>query len=122
MSTLAHKYGSDGAILTHDHEHRSYAYYTGSDGQGTDDIAADFAVLLYCPMRLEEAGAIVERMDAAHVIVLNFESTSEEIARRLLDFFSGAAYARSGRIERLAAKTFALIPCGVIFANESAEF
>lgn len=46
-------------------------------------------------------------------MVLNLESTSKDIARRLIDFLSGVAYANNGQIKRVAASTFIITPYNV---------
>ena len=47
------------------------------------------------------------------VVVMNMENTDPDIARRLLDFVSGVAYATSGNVKRVAAKTYIVTPYSV---------
>ena len=44
---------------------------------------------------------------------LNLESTNKDIARRLVDFLSGVAYASDGKIKRVAANTYIITPNSV---------
>ena len=46
-------------------------------------------------------------------LVMNMENTDPDIARRLLDFVSGVAYATSGNVKRVAAKTYIVTPYSV---------
>ena len=46
-------------------------------------------------------------------MVLNLESTNKEIARRLLDFLSGVAYANEGKIKKVSANTYIITPYSV---------
>ena len=46
-------------------------------------------------------------------VVLNLESTNRDIARRLLDFLSGVAYANNGQIKRVANSTYIITPYNV---------
>ena len=46
-------------------------------------------------------------------MVLNLESTNRDIARRLLDFLSGVAYANNGQIKRVANSTYIITPYNV---------
>ena len=46
-------------------------------------------------------------------VVLNLESTNKEIARRLLDFLSGVAYANEGKIKKVAISTYIITPYNV---------
>ena len=45
--------------------------------------------------------------------MLNLESTNKEIARRLLDFLSGVAYANEGKIKKVAISTYIITPYNV---------
>ena len=54
-----------------------------------------------------------ERFDDARTVVLNLESTNKDVARRLVDFLSGVAYANNGQIKRVAASTFIITPYNV---------
>ena len=46
-------------------------------------------------------------------MVLNRESAGNELARRLVDFLSGVAYANNGQIKRVANNTFIITPYNV---------
>ena len=43
-------------------------------------------------------------------VVINLESTNKDIARRLIDFLSGVAYAGEGKIKKVAANTYIITP------------
>ena len=62
---------------------------------------------------LDDASAIADHLNAKRTVVLNLESTSKEISRRLVDFLSGVAYANNGQIKRVAASTFIITPYNV---------
>ena len=49
----------------------------------------------------------------AHTVVLNLEDTNKDMARRILDFLSGVAYANRGKIKRVATNTYIIIPSNV---------
>ena len=70
-------------------------------------------VVLVKPERFEDASAIADQLNAKHTVVLNLESTGEEISRRLIDFLSGVAYANNGQIKRVATSTFIITPYNV---------
>ena len=42
--------------------------------------------------------------------MLNLEKTNKDIARRLIDFLSGVAYAGEGKIKKVAANTYIITP------------
>lgn len=70
-------------------------------------------VVLAHPEKFEEVTKIADHLNAKRTVVLNLESTQREIARRIVDFLYGAAYANGGNIRRVAASTFIIIPHNV---------
>lgn len=50
-------------------------------------------VVLVKPERFENASEIADHLKDKRTVVLNLESTNKDIARRLIDFLSGVAYA-----------------------------
>ena len=70
-------------------------------------------VVLVKPERFEEAATIADNLNEKRTIVLNLESTNRDVARRLLDFLSGAAYASDGQIKRVANSTYIITPYNV---------
>ena len=76
------------------------------------NIAAttQLSVVLVKPERFEDATAIADHLRGKRTVVLNLESTSKEISRRLVDFLSGVAYAKEGQIKRVANCTFIITP------------
>ena len=55
-------------------------------------------VVLVKPEKFDEAAAIADNLNEKRTVVLNLESTNRDVARRLLDFLSGVAYASNGQI------------------------
>lgn len=70
-------------------------------------------VVLCKPEHYEEAAAIADNLNAKRTVVLNLESTNRDVARRLLDFLSGVAYANNGQIKRVANSTYIITPYNV---------
>ena len=70
-------------------------------------------VVLVKPERFDDASAIADHLNAKRTVVLNLESTSKEVSRRLVDFLSGVAYANNGQIKRVANSTFIITPYNV---------
>lgn len=70
-------------------------------------------VVLVKPERFEEAASIGDNLNTKRTVVLNLESTNRDIARRLLDFLSGVAYANNGQIKRVANSTYIITPYNV---------
>ena len=63
-------------------------------------------VVLVKPEAFQDASAIADHLNEKRTVVLNLESAGNELARRLVDFLSGVAYANNGQIKRVANNTF----------------
>ena len=70
-------------------------------------------VVLVKPERFEEASDIADSLNAKKTVVHNLESASKEVARRLVDFLSGVAYANQGNVQKIANSTFLITPYNV---------
>ena len=75
--------------------------------------ATQLQVVLVKPESFEDASAIADHLCEKRTVVLNLESTNKEIARRLLDFLSGVAYASEGKIKKVAISTYIITPYNV---------
>lgn len=75
--------------------------------------ATQLQVVLVKPDKFEDASAIADHLREKRTVVLNLESTNKEIARRLLDFLSGVAYANEGKIKKVAISTYIITPYNV---------
>ena len=71
------------------------------------------AVVLVKPERFENAAEIADHLREKRTVVLNLESTNKDIARRLIDFLSGVAYANEGKIKKVANSTYIITPFNV---------
>ena len=70
-------------------------------------------VVLVKPERFENASEIADHLREKRTVVLNLESTNKDVARRLIDFLSGVAYAGDGKIKKVAANTYIITPYSV---------
>ncbi len=70
-------------------------------------------VVLVKPERFESASEIADHLKEKRTVVINLESTHKDIARRLVDFLSGVAYAGEGKIKKVAANTYLITPYSV---------
>ena len=71
------------------------------------------SVVLVQPERYEQAADIADHLKDKRTVVLNLEQTNREIARRLLDFLSGVAYANEGKSTKIANSTYIITPYNV---------
>ena len=67
-------------------------------------------VVLVKPERFENASEIADHLKEKRTVVINLESTNKDVARRLIDFLSGVAYANEGKIKKVAMNTYIITP------------
>ena len=78
------------------------------------NATAKLQVGIFKPERFgEETRSIADELMKTHTVVLNLEDTNKDMARRILDFLSGVAYANRGKIKRVATNTYIIIPSKV---------
>lgn len=70
-------------------------------------------VVLLRPEHFEDASSIADHLNDKKTVVLNLESTNRDVARRLIDFLGGVAYANNGQIKRIVNNTFIVTPYNV---------
>jgi cell division inhibitor SepF len=102
-----------------DYEEPVRTRQTSSGGSSRNKVVninatAKLQVGIFKPERFgEETRAIADELTKTHTVVLNLEDTNKDMARRILDFLSGVAYANSGKIKRVASNTYIIIPSNV---------
>ena len=74
---------------------------------------AQLQVVIVKPVRFDEAADIADHLVEKRTVVLNLEQTSKDVARRIIDFLCGAAYAHNGRIKPIANNTYIITPFNV---------
>ena len=74
---------------------------------------AQLQVVLVKPDRFDNVSEIAEHLRDKRAVVLNLESTNKDVARRLVDFLSGCAYALDGKIKKVAISTYIITPYNV---------
>ena len=70
-------------------------------------------VVLVKPERFEDARGIAQHLNAKRTVVLNLEGTNKDVARRLVDFLSGVAYAGAGKSKKVSTNTYIITPYSV---------
>lgn len=70
-------------------------------------------VVLVKPERFEVAAEIADHLREKRTVVMNLEQTNKDVARRLIDFLSGVAYAQDGKIKKVAISTYIITPYNV---------
>ena len=75
--------------------------------------ATQLQVVLVKPEKFEDSSAIADHLREKRTVVLNLESTNKDVARRVLDFLAGVAYAQEGKIKKVAVSTYIITPYNV---------
>ena len=83
------------------------------------NTTAQLQVVLAKPESFEEAKAVADNLNEKRTVVLNLESANRDVARRLVDFLSGVAYANGGQIKKVANSTYIITPYNVGVMGDS---
>jgi cell division inhibitor SepF len=79
-------------------------------------------VHLVLPRSFNDAQQIADKFKEAIPVILNLQSSDQELSKRLIDFASGLTYALDGGMQRIADKVFLLTPRNVeVSAEERAR-
>jgi cell division inhibitor SepF len=79
-------------------------------------------VHLILPRSFNDAQQIADKFKDAIPVILNLQSSDQDLSKRLIDFASGLTYALDGGMQRVADKVFLLTPRNVeVSAEERAR-
>ncbi len=84
--------------------------FGNNNEQKNDQQPAIPQVVLVKPERFEDASDIADSMLAKKTIVINTDSLSQDVRRRMVDFLSGVAYADGATIKKASNTTFVMTP------------
>jgi cell division inhibitor SepF len=83
---------------------------------------ASVRVHLVVPRSFNDAQQIADKFKEGIPVILNLQSSDQELSKRLIDFASGLTYALDGGMQRVADKVFLLTPRNVeVSAEERAR-
>lgn len=80
--------------------------------------AAQMRVVVIQPESFDEAKDITNHLKAKKPIIVNLEAVDKNVARRIIDFLSGAVYALDGDIQKVSNGIFIIAPNNVGIMNE----
>ncbi len=83
--------------------------------------SSQLQVVLVKPERFENVSEIADHLRSKHAVLLNLENTDKNIARRLVDFLSGCAYALDGKIKKVAVSAYIITPYHVEIVGDLVE-
>ena len=78
-------------------------------------------MVLVKPERFDQVDEIADHLRDKKAVVLNLETTQKDVARRLVDFLSGCAYALDGKIKKIAISTYLITPYNVGVVGDLVE-
>jgi cell division inhibitor SepF len=117
LKRLAHPYSEEDEFDDFIHNRSGHTAPPSESAQRdkvvTIPTTTQLQVVLVKPERFDNAPEIADHLREKRTVVLNLESANKEIARRLVDFLSGVAYAQDGKIKRVANSTYIITPYNV---------
>ena len=79
---------------------------------------ANMEVCVIKPNSVDDAREITETLLGGRTVILNLEGLDLEIAQRIIDFTSGAAYAISGNLQKISNYIFLVTPTNVEISGD----
>ncbi len=112
-----------------DNENDIDTFDNSNDNYDNDEVAkrnkvvnihatAQLQVILVKPEVFQDTKQIADHLNSKKTVVLNLESTTPDVTRRIIDFLGGVAYANGGNIKPVANNTFIITPYNVGFVGE----
>lgn len=77
-------------------------------------------VVVMQPENFDEARDITNHLKERKPIVVNLEAVEKEVARRIVDFLSGAVFALDGDMQKISNGIFLLVPNNVAIMDDDA--
>jgi cell division inhibitor SepF len=68
------------------------------------------SVVLFRPTSLNDAKKAADDLKNRKAVIVNLENVDPDMARRVVDFISGCAYALGGKFKKIAASTYLFCP------------
>ena len=68
------------------------------------------SVVLFRPTNFGEATKAADDLREKKAVIVNLENVESSIARRVVDFLSGCAYALDGKVKKIAVSTYLFCP------------
>jgi cell division inhibitor SepF len=114
-------YGNDDGIETGNNEpdRDKIISHGGSGGKSFSiNATAQLQVVLQKPNSFTDTKQIADLLNGKKTVILNLESTTPDVTRRIIDFLGGVAYANSGNIKPVSNNTFVITPYNVEFLGD----
>ena len=80
--------------------------------------SSNMEVCVIKPNSVDDAREITETLLSGRTVILNLEGLDLEVAQRIIDFTSGAAYAISGNLQKISNYIFLVTPTNVDISGD----
>ncbi len=80
--------------------------------------SANMEVCVIKPVSIDDSREITETLLSGRTVILNLEGLDLEIAQRIIDFTSGAAFAISGNLQKISNYIFLVTPTNVEISGD----
>ncbi len=111
------EYYDEDDILTSDYDEEEPALEERGFGRKNKVVnihaTTQLKVVVMQPENFEDAKGIAEHLKAKKPVIINLESLDSDIARRVVDFLSGAVFGLDGNIQKVASGIFLIAPYNV---------
>ena len=84
----------------------------------TKSLLPNMEVCVVKPTALDDSRDIINTLLAGRTVILNLEGLDLEIAQRIIDFTSGAAYAIDGKLQKISSYIFLVTPPNVEISGD----
>ena len=68
------------------------------------------SVVLFRPTSFNDASKAADDLRSKKAVIVNMENVDRSVARRVVDFLSGCAYALDGKVKKIAQSTYLFCP------------
>ncbi|MDR1495909.1 MAG: cell division protein SepF [Clostridiales Family XIII bacterium] len=81
-----------------------------SAGSALRALTQKFKIVVVEPRLFEDSTKLVDNLKARKPVIINLEKVETDTARKIFDFLSGATYALSGNVQKIANNIFVFLP------------
>ena len=67
-------------------------------------------VVLFHPVNFNDTSKAADDLRSKKAVIVNMENVDKAMARRVVDFLSGCAYALDGKVKKVAQSTYLFCP------------
>ena len=76
------------------------------------------SVVLFRPTSFNDASKAADDLRSKKAVIVNMENVDKTVARRVVDFLSGCAYALDGKVKKIAQATYLFCPNSMDVAGD----